>query len=255
CSHEKPPGNGKAAFAVTASLLGVVMQDTDSRGDLSSDFSQPVTISYSNSHGSFVGEIAGTGLASVYTANLSLDSDGMREFELDVVPGSTRVGASVDAQDGGSSDVDLYLFDCSTGECILRDFSAGSGSSERVAIDSPAPGKWKVIVDRFNAGDRRNSFQYKDYVTHPAFGRIEVQNDAQPIAHGAVVTQPINLKIGAVPVGPRSLEAMLLVVSRTGPNTDTQKKTDTYDLYYPDHAILGAANISLKIAALQSTRK
>ena len=254
CANEKPPGNGKAAFAVTAALLGVVVQGADSSGDLSADFSQPVTISYSNSHGSFVGEIAGTALASVYTANLSFNK-GLREFEIDVVPGVTRVGASVDAAKEAAADVDLYLFDCTAGVCTLRDFSAGPGSSEQVAIDSPAPGKWKVIVDPFNASTGSNSFQYKDYVMHPAFGRIEVQNNLKPVAHGAVVTQPVKLKIGAVPVGPRSLEAMLLVVSRTGPNTDTQKKPDTYDLYFPDHAILGTANINLKIAALQSTRK
>lgn len=122
-------------------------------------------------------------------------------------------------------------------------------------MDSPAPGKWKVVVDPFNASAGSNSFQYKDYLMHPAFGRIEVQNNLKPVAHGATVTQPVKLKIGAVPVGRRSLEAMLMVVSRTGPNTDTQKRPDTYDLYFPDHAILGTANINLKIAALQSTRK
>jgi hypothetical protein len=255
CSYEPPTGNGKASFTVTASLLGIAMQDTDSRGDVSTDFSQPVTVSYSNSHGSFVSEIAGTGLASVFAADLSFNSDAPGVFEIDVVPGATRIGASVDSREKTSGDVDLYLFDCTAGECTLRDFSAGSGSSEQVAIDSPAPGKWKVILNPFNAVDSRNNFQYKDYLTHPAFGRIEVKNNPKPIEHGRVVTQPLNLKIGAVPVGPRSLEAMLLVVSRAGLNTDTERRADTYDLYFPDYAILGTASIPLKMTTLHSTRK
>lgn len=255
CSTESPTGNGKASFSVTASLLGIVMRGADSKSDLSTEFSQPVTISYSNSHGSFVGEIAGTGLASSFAADISFNNDVPKVFEIDVVPGTTRVGAGVDAREGTSADVDLYLFDCTAGECALRDFSAGSRSSEQVAIDSPAPGKWKVILNLFKAGDRRNSFQYKDYLLHPAYGRIDMQNDPGPILHGAVVRQRVNLKIGAVPIGPRYLEAMLLVISRTGPNTDTQKRPDTYELYYPNQAILGAASIRLELPALSSPRR
>ena len=254
CFYERPAGNGKASFSVTASLLGVTMQGADSGSDLSADFTQPVTISYSNSHGSFVGEIAGTGLASVLATDISFNNDGPEVFEIDVAPGATRVGASVDARDGTPADVDLYLFDCTAGECTLKDYSAGSGSSEQVAIDSPAPGKWKVVLNPFNPANRRHSFQYKDYLTHPAFGRIELQNDSKPVEHGKIVTQRLNLKIGAVPVGPRSLEAMLLVIGRAGLNTDTQKRSDAYDVYFPDYAILGRTFVNLK-TTLHSTRK
>ena len=255
CANEKPPGSGKASFAVTASLLGIVMQGTDSSSDLSTDLSPPVAIRYANSHGSFIGEIADTGLASVFAAEINFSGDEPKEFEIDVAPGATRVGAGIDAREETSGDVDLYLFDCTAGDCTLKDFSAGSGSSEQVGIDSPAAGKWKVIVDPFRSRSNRNSFHYKDYLLHPAFGRIQVTNDRKPIPHLAVVTQPVVLKIGAIPVGPRSLEAMLLVISRPGPNTDTQKRPDTYDIYFPEHAILGTASIALKLNTLQSTRK
>jgi hypothetical protein len=255
CSYERPSGDGKASFAVTASLLGVVMQGAGSRADLSTDFNHPVTLSYANSYGSFVGEIAATGLASIFAENISFNTNAPRIFEIDVVPGATRVGASVESQKGTSADVDLYLFDCTAGECTLRDFSAGSSPSEEVAIDSPAPGKWKVILNPFNAGDRSNIFQYKDYLTHPAFGLLEIQTDPKPVQHGKVVTQSVNLKIGAIPVGPRSLEVILLVITRSGLNTDTEKRSDTHDVYYPDYAILGRANIPLKMAVLHSTRK
>ena len=255
CFYEPPTGNGKASFSLAASLLGVVMQGADSSSDLSADFSQPVTVSYANSHGSFVSEIAATGLASVFASDVSFNYDGPEVFEIDVVPGTTRVGASVDARQETTADVDLFLFDCTAEECTLKDYSAGPGSSEQVAIDSPAPGKWKVIVNPFNLSDRsRNSFQYKDYLTHPAFGRVESQKDPKPVEHDKVVTQSLNLKIGAVPVGPRSLEAMLFVISRAGLNTDTQKRGEAYDLYFPDYAILGRTYINLK-TTLHSTRK
>jgi hypothetical protein len=252
---EKPFGAPLASFTVTAALLGVALQPIDSSGDRSIDFNQPIEIRYRNSHGPLVGEIPDLGLASVLATDVSLSGDQLREFEINVVPGATRVGASIAAREGTSADVDLYLFDCTTGECTLRDFATGTGSSEQVAIDSPAAGKWKVILDAFRSGDPRNSFQYKEYLLHPAYGRIQVQNDGKQVPHGAMVTQAVNVEIGAVPVGPRHLEAMLLVIGRAGANTAPAKRPDGLDFYYPDHAILGAESIKLKLAAAQSTRK
>jgi hypothetical protein len=252
---EKPRGAGKASFAVTATLLGVTMQPPAAEADLSPDFSQTIGLSYSNSHGSFTGEIADTGLASVFAGDIIFSGDEPGVFEIHVVPGATRVGASVDGGRGSTADVDLYLFDCTAGECSLRDFSTGIGSSEQVSVNSPAAGKWKVLVDPFRTRDRFTSFQYKDYLLHHAFGRMVTQNNPTPAPHRATVTQRVNVKIGSVPVGPRSLEAMFLVISRPGPNTDSQKRSDTYDLYFPDHAILGATSRKLKLPVLHSTRK
>jgi hypothetical protein len=251
---ERPVRAGRASFTVTTALLGVAIQAADFGNDLLSGLSQTTQIRYTNSHGSFDGEIAKTGLASVFATNLTFTSTEPTQYEIDVVPGTTRVGANVATREG-TADVDLYLFDCTAGECTLRDFSTGTGSSEQVAVDSPTAGKWKVIIDPFRAGDRRNSFQYKDYLLHPAYGRIDAQNDPKPVIPGAVVTQPVNLKLGAVPVSPRYLEAMLLVIARPGPNTDTQKRSGILDLYYPDQAVLGTASIELKLTALHSTRK
>ncbi|HSK63671.1 MAG TPA: S8 family serine peptidase, partial [Pyrinomonadaceae bacterium] len=239
---ERPRGTGKASFTVTATLLGVNVQLTTPGSDLAANFSQATEIRYTNSHGSFVGEIAATGLASVFATDVTFSSDEPKVLEIDVAPGASRIGATVTASEADAADVDLYLFDCTAGECTLRDFSTNAGPIEQVAVDAPAAGKWKVIVDPFNARDPRHSFQYKDYLLHSAFGRVDVQNDRQPVPHGAVLTQPLNLRIAAVPVGPRHLEAMLMVIGRPGPNTDTEKKTNPYDLYYPDHAVLGVAS-------------
>ena len=243
-----------ASFTVTAALLGVSVESSQARGALSSDFIQPAQIRYANSHAPVASEIASLGLASVFATTVSFIADEQKEYEIDVVPGTTRVGASVANSGDASGDIDLYLFDCTAGDCTLRDFSTGTGASEQVAVDSPAAGKWKVVVDPFRASNRRNSFQYKDYLLHPAYGQIDALKNRDPVAHGANVAVPVTLKIGAVPVAPRTLEAMLLVIARPGPNTDPQKRPDALDLYFPDQAILGAASIKLPLTALQSTR-
>jgi hypothetical protein len=251
---EMPARGDKASFTVTAALLGVTVESSQMRTEFSPDFIQPAQIRYTNSHAAVVTEIAGLGLASVFATNVILAGNEQKQYEIEVVPGTTRVGASVANFGDASDDVDLYLFDCTAGDCTLRDFSTGTGASEEVAVDSPAAGKWKVVVDLFSASDRRNTFQYKDYLLHPAYGRVDVPINRKPVAHGANVAVPVTLKIGAVPVVPRALEAMLLIIARPGPNTDPQKTPDALDLYFPDQAILGAASIKLPLAALQSTR-
>lgn len=245
---ERPLGTGKAAFTVTAALLGVEMKVSDSIRAYARDFNQPTEMRYINSHAPFVGETSTVGLASAFGTDVTFSSDEFKKFEIDVAPGATRVGATVEQRDVVSGDVDLYLFDCTAGECKLRDFSAGAGSSEKVAVDSPAAGKWKVIIDPFRNCDRRHGFYYKDHLLHPVFGRIEVQNQRKPIPHNAVITLPMNLKIDAVPVGPRHLEAILQVISRPGPNSDTQDRAGGFDVYYPDYATLGSVSIRLKQA-------
>ena len=246
---------GSASFTVSAALLGITVESGQTRGDLAPDFSQRAELRFTNSHASFVSEIANLGLASVFAGAVTFAGSEPIEYELEVAPGTTRVGASIADPGVARADVDLYLFDCTAGECVLRDFSTGTGASEQVAVDSPPAGKWKIVIDLFSANDRRNSIRYKDYLLHPAYGRIDVQNDRSPLAHGAAVTVPLSVKIGAVPVAPRTLEAMLPVIVRPGPNSDSQKRPDALDLYFPDQVIVGAATIKLQLAAFHSTRK
>lgn len=245
----------RGSFTVNAALLGVSVESNQARSDLSSDVAQPTELRYTNSLAAVSSEIATLGLASVFAKDITFNSHEPREFDIDVVPGTSRVGASVENTRGVAADVDLYLFDCTAQECTLRDFATGTEGSEDVAVDSPAAGKWKVVIDLFSASDRRNPVQYKDYLLHSAYGRVDVRNDLKPVLSGATVTRPLSVKIGAVPVGPRSLEAMLLVIARPGPNTGAQQKSDTLAPYYPSQVILGAASIKLQLPALHSTRK
>ena len=237
--------HGNASFRVSAALLGVSLSDQ-----------MPVyrpepKIAFSNTHAPFVGGIAATALASTFTANGTVKNSEPVTYEIDVPAGATRVGATVASNE--NADLDLYLFDCTGGHCVLRDFSTGNVSSEQVAVDSPAAGKWKVVVDPFTAPTTPNNYHYKDYFLHPAFGRLEPQGGERQMAQGAVVEQRVTLNIKAIPVGGRYLEAMVLVTSDLTGNTDDQKRSDQPDLYYARQAILGTTTIPLKPMNLSST--
>ena len=238
-----------ASFQVTATLLGVTVSDQ------TSSYQPDPTIAFSNTHAPFIGAIATTALASTFAANVTLKNSEPVTYEIDVAPGATRVGASLTANQNSPADLDLYLFDCTGTQCVLRDFSTGNGPSEQVAVDSPAAGKWKVVIDPFSAPTTGNDYHYKDYFLHPAFGRVEPQVGEQQVAHGAVVEQRISLNIKATPIGDRYLEAMVFVTSSVAANTDDQKRSDQLELYYAQKAILGTATIPLKSMNLSSTGK
>src|SRR5205085_983915 len=152
-------------------------------------------------------------------------------YGIDVPPGATQIGATLDGTESSATDLDLYLFDCTAGECVLRDFGNGASSSERVGVNNPAGGKWKVVVDPFHTSGSA-AFQYKDYFLHPAFGMVVSSGAPRLVPPGASVAEQISIKVSAAPLGPRQLEALVFVTSEPGPNTDRQKTADSLELYY-----------------------
>lgn len=247
---EKSVGTTNASFTVTAALLGVKVAPL--YPFLDANFQKEIT--YSNTHASFVGAITSTALASAFIANATVAGNEPIGYEIDVAPGATRVGATLSAEDG-LVDLDLYLFDCTGRECMLRDFSNGSGSSEQVAVESPAAGKWKLMIDPFLTREGTTRFRYKDYFLHRAFGSLDGPNESVALKQGSSITQRVNLNINAVPVGERYLEALFFVTNQPGPNTVTRKDRHGLDLYYADKGILGTASLQLRPATFPSASK
>ena len=240
----------KASFQVTASLLGVSFSP-----QTSVDSPAQSEITYTNTHAKFFGGIPTTGLASTYSANGTIKAGEPVTYEIDVPPGAARVGATVTAKESAAADLDLYLFDCTGAECMLRDFSTGNGSTGQVAVDSPGAGKWKVVLDPFALADRGATYEYKDYFLHRAFGQIETPGGPKEIEHNAVVTQAVTVSVKAIPTGERQLEAMVFVSNEPPVEALSQKSAAQPELYYADKGILGTTTLRLKPAAFYSAGK
>lgn len=238
----------RASFQVTASLLGVSFSSPPS-----TDAAMRSEITYLNTHAKFAGGIATTALASTYSATRTIKAGEQVTFEIDVAPDASRVGATLAVNENNPADLDLYLFDCTGAQCVLRDFSTGNGSSEQVAVDSPAAGKWKVVIDAFAVAAQGVTYQYKDYFLHRAFGQIETPNGPREIEPDAVVTQAVTLNVTAIPAGERRLEAILFVSTEVSTSqavdTGSQKIADQSELYYPNKGILGTATLRLNPVA------
>lgn len=237
-----------ASFQVTAALLGITFADQRLL------YQPELKVVYRNRYAPFAGGVTTTALASAFAANGTIKNSEPITYEIDVAPGATRVGAALWSENS-SADLDLYLFDCTGTQCVLRDFSTGNGSSEQVAVDSPAAGQWKVVVDPFSVPKSGSIYQYKDYSLHPAFGQVNVNDSQRRVEHGAIVTQSVTLNVKATPVGERYLEAIVFVTTGLGPNSETPKSSDQFEPYYAANAILGTANIQVKSQNLSSNGK
>jgi hypothetical protein len=240
----------RASFQVTASLLGVSFSSSPA-----TDTATRSEITYSNTHAKFTGGIATTALASTYSAMRTIKAGEQMTYEIDVAPGAATVGATLTANENDRADLDLYLFDCTGVQCMLRDFSTGNGSSGQVAVDSPGAGKWKVVIDAFLGPAQGVTYQYKDYFLHRAFGQIETPGGPREIESGAVVTQPVTVNVSAIPAGERRLEAMIFVFNEPDLDIATQRSADQSDLYYANKGILGTATLPLNRTEFHSARK
>jgi hypothetical protein len=211
-------------------------------------------ITYTNTHANFVGGIATTALASSFSVSDSIENREPVTYTLNVPSGAEQVGATISLSENAAADLDLYLFDCTRSQCVLRDFATANGSHEQVFVEVPAAGTWKVVVDPFRVSRMGTTYQYKDYFLQPALGRITVANASRELLHGATNTQRLTLNLIENSETKRQLEAMIFVTNEPVSNK-SQPVTNRADVYYADKGILGTVSIPLKRSPSVAAKK
>ncbi|MDB4895469.1 MAG: Outer rane stress sensor protease DegS [Firmicutes bacterium] len=201
-----------AAFNLSTALLGAAITPAAWQVDaavLGTAYQQ--SFSFTNRYGAFTGAAAGTVLGSAKTARPTIDTTAPHTYEIQVPAGSTALSARIgNAQDSGA-DLDLYLFDCTSGTCVQAAVSGSSSSEESVAVAAPAPGLWKVVVDPYAVPAGRTAYDYLDVFTNPALGSVTVADTPAAHAHGASWTTAASVQAGASPGAGRFLQGFVEV--------------------------------------------
>jgi hypothetical protein len=107
------------------------------------------------------------------------------------------------ASDTGA-DLDLYVYNCTTGSCVLAGQSADGDSEESVTISNPAAGAWVSLVDGFAVPSGATTFDYVDVFTNPAFGSISVTDANALRPAGSSWTTPASVVANAAPAAGRA---------------------------------------------------
>jgi hypothetical protein len=195
-----------APFTLTASILGATVSpnpDTIASATIGVPIARSYTIT--NLFGPFTGRAVGTGLGSAFQATPSIAHLAQQVTFVTVTAGSTSLRATIGRPSDPAADLDLFVFNCTTGPCTLAGQSADGDSEESVTINNPAAGTWAVLVDGFAVPAGTTTYNYVDVFANPAFGSISVTdaNALRPAGSSWVV--PGSVTANAAPAAGRVL--------------------------------------------------
>jgi hypothetical protein len=193
-------------FTLTASILGATVSPNP---DIipSATIGVPIARSYTitNVLGPFTGRAVGTGLGSARIATPTIAHLAQQQFQVAVTAGSTSLRATIGSPSDPAADLDLFVFNCTTGTCVLAGQNADGDSEESVTINNPAAGPWVVLVDGFDVPSGSTSYKYVDVFANPAFGAVSVTDANALRPAGASWTVPGSVTANAAPASGRVL--------------------------------------------------
>ena len=204
-----------SSFTVTGSVLGVAISPTSWTVDpaaVGTTYSQAFT--FTNNFGAFTGGAVGTALSSAFAARPTIADGGPDQvFDVAVPAGSTNITARISGASDPAADLDLYLFDCTTGTCVLRSAGTGATANETVSFNNPAAGAWKVVVNAFSVPAGSTAYDYIDVFANPAFGLVSVNDPAVLRAPGASWSATADATANTAPAVGRFLQGFVQVRS------------------------------------------
>jgi subtilisin family serine protease len=195
-----------APFTLTASILGATVSPNP---DViaSATIGVPVARSYTatNLFGPFTGRMQGTSLGSAFRDTPTIAHLGQQTFDVNVTAGSTSLRATIGSPSDAAADLDLFVFDCTAGPCVLAGQNADGDSEESVTIPNPAAGDWLVLVDGFAVPAGTTTYNYVDVFANPAFGSVSVTDANALRPAGSSWTVPGSVTANAAPAAGRVL--------------------------------------------------
>jgi subtilisin family serine protease len=195
-----------APYTLTASILGATVSPNP---DIiaSATIGIPVGRSYTltNVFGDFTGRAVGSTLGSAQMLTPTIAAGAQQQRPVDVAAGSTSLRATIGSTSDPSADLDLFVYNCTSGKCVLAGQSADGDSEESVTIANPAPGTWVTLVDGYAVPAGSTTFTYVDVFTNPAFGTVGVTDANALRPAGSSWTVPGTVTANAAPATGRVL--------------------------------------------------
>jgi hypothetical protein len=195
-----------APFTLTMSILGASVSPNPDIID-SATIGVPIARSYTatNLFGAFTGRMTGTTLGSARRGVFSIADLEQQQYVTNVTAGTTSFRATIGGPSDPAADLDLFVFNCSTGSCVLAGQSADGDSEESVTINNPAAGDWLVLIDGFAVPAGTTTYNYVDVFVNPAFGAVSVTDANALRPAGSSWTAPASVTANAAPAEGRVL--------------------------------------------------
>jgi len=161
-------------------------------------------------------------LTSVRTINGSISEGGPQQtYNIQVPAGTTSLNVTLGGASDPGADLDLYVFNCTSGSCVQAGSSTSSTANESVTISAPAAGLWVALVDPFSVPAGSTTYVYSDsFAKSPAFGTLTTPSNAATLrASGASWTFDVTATANSAAGDGRFLRgsAQVRLGSATGP--------------------------------------
>jgi hypothetical protein len=216
-----------APFTLTASILGAsVSPNPDIIPNATIGVPVSRTYTLTNLFGAFTGRAAGGDLGSAFRNRETIANHAVKEFMVEIPEGTTSLRATIGNPSDPAADLDLYVYNCTTGTCVEAGRNADGDSEESVTIANPAKGQWKVRVDGFAIPAGTTEYDYIDVFFKrraatttppvsaiPPFGTINV-TDANALRDiGATWSVPATVTANEAPAAGRVLYGNVRVLT------------------------------------------
>ncbi len=144
--------------------------------------------------------VIGGALASADRETLSLRQDGptiLRELVID--SGTTRLGVRLAHPSDPAADIDVHVFDCTSGHCEPYVAAVFQGAEKEVRVQQPQPGRWRIVVDPYLVPSGATTVEYRDEVVNPKYGTVTVVEPRIELPVSGTATVTVNLTPGMTP--------------------------------------------------------
>src|SRR5207247_3497411 len=127
--------------------------------------------------------VAELGARRVVTGTVDSSTAGPT-YDIAVDSGTTSLRVAVQPTSDSLADLNLYLFDCTTGSCFLWDVDFVHGTRAELLVRTPRPGKWKAVIDPARVQGGTTGFTYTEVITHLSYGTVIIATTASVRATG-----------------------------------------------------------------------
>ncbi|MGO1050979.1 S8 family serine peptidase [Crossiella sp. CA198] len=180
-----------APFTVTMAALAIKIQpDPDVLA--TAPLGQPVPREYAlhSTMAAFTGRLAGGPLGSARTLRPSIAAGAQQSYEVTLPEGTSTLTVRTGNPADPGADLDLLVFDCSSGVCTQAGSSGGPTATEKVTITDPKAGRWRIEIDGYAVPAGSTAYDYLDLYAAPALGAVEVRDTDQARPSGSTWTVP-----------------------------------------------------------------
>ncbi len=104
------------------------------------------------------------------------------QFDITVPPGSATLALQLRSAATPAQTFELYLYDCTTGECFSYTFTLPAGPRQRLVVRQPAAGRWVAAINAAPSPQSGLPFELEELVATAPLSRTTLFHSQLPAA-------------------------------------------------------------------------